>query len=56
MVQTSVTACECPQECPTHFWTMEWIWGDGIVGCIAAVLLQVALGQRTWSGVLTVPG
>ena len=60
MVQTSVTACECPQGCPTHFCMfldhLEWIWDDGIAGCIAAVLLLVALGQRTWSGVLTVPG
>ena len=67
MVQTSVTACECPQGCPTRFCTflhvsapfldhLEWICDDGIVGCIAAVLLLVALGQRTWSGVLTVPG
>ena len=67
MVQTSVTACECLQGCPTHFCMflhvsapfldhLEWIWDDGIAGCIAAVLLLVALGQRTWSGVLTVPG
>ena len=35
---------------------LEWIWDDGIAGCITAVLLLVALGQKTWSGVLTVPG
>ena len=67
MVQTSITACECSQGCSKRFCMflhvsapflghLDWIWDDGIAGCIAAVLLLVALGQRTWSGVLTVPG
>ena len=53
-----ISACFCTfmHVSPPFLDHLEWIWGNGIVGCIAAVLLLVALGQRTWSGVLTVPG